>query len=62
MVLEHHRRSGTGRALLSQAQDYARTQGTGYIRIDVLAANTVTRSLYQQDGFEEFAIQLDKQH
>lgn len=61
MVLEHHRGSGTGQALISQAQDYARAQGAEYIRIGVLAANTAPRSLYQKDGFKEFAIQLEKQ-
>lgn len=55
-----HRGSGIGRALLRAAEARAREAGAPGIRISVMAANRGARSLYLAEGFEEYAITLEK--
>ena len=60
VVLPSHRRRGIGRALLRQAEAYARDQGMTLLRINVLAKNQVAARLYRAFGFADYRIQLLK--
>lgn len=50
-VLEPWRRQGIGRALLEQAESFARNAGATEIRVSVLARNDPATDLYTQAGF-----------
>lgn len=54
------RSQGTGRRLLEAGEDFARRQGAQRLRVQVLAANGVARSLYASAGFHERLIELEK--
>jgi ribosomal protein S18 acetylase RimI-like enzyme len=54
------RQRGLGRALLAQAERYAREQQATVIRIGVLAQNIIARQLYLDVGFTERRIELSK--
>ena len=60
VVLPRFRRHGLGRALLLEAENYARAQGATVIRIGVLAANAVARALYKSAGFVDRRVELTK--
>ena len=59
-VGEAYRGKGVGKALLEHAEFHARKKGASEIMISVLASNAQARSLYLAQGFEEFAIKLEK--
>ena len=59
-VDEKFRGQGIGRALLKHAENHARENGVSEMMIGVLASNHQARSLYLTQGFEEFAIKLEK--
>ena len=59
-VDEKFRGKGIGKALLNHAQNHARENGVSEMMIGVLASNHQARSLYQTQGFKEFAIKLEK--
>ena len=52
-VLEKHRRSGIGRAMLSELLDEARRRGAREIFLEVRADNPAAQSVYRRFGFEE---------
>lgn len=54
------RSRGMGRRLLEEAEAYAREQGARRLRVQVLAANGIARSLYASAGFHERLIELEK--
>lgn len=60
VVLASERGKGLGRALLKQAEDYARRQGAQLLRISVLAQNKVARDLYLASGFQKQLVTLQK--
>ena len=60
VVLPTHRGRGIGKALLRHAEEYARHQGAGVLKVDVLAANMVARELYTQLGYQAQEIRLQK--
>jgi ribosomal protein S18 acetylase RimI-like enzyme len=60
VVLAPFRQRGLGRALLEQAERYAREQQATVIRIGVLAQNVSAKRLYLEVGFTERRIELSK--
>jgi len=54
------RSQGTGRRLLEAGEAFARGHGALRLRVQVLAANGVARSLYASSGFHERLIELEK--
>lgn len=54
------RSQGTGRRLLEAAETFARDRGAERLRVQVLAANGIARSLYASAGFHERLIELEK--
>ena len=60
VILTDHRGQGLGRALLSHAEDHAKSQGATMLRLNVLALNEVARSLYIRCGFDELVVTLQK--
>jgi ribosomal protein S18 acetylase RimI-like enzyme len=54
------RRRGYGRALLRQAERYARRQGARELRIGVLAGNQPALHLYRATGFRPWVVFLRK--
>lgn len=59
-VLEAHRGRGLGRALLTEAETFAHTQGAEWLRIGVLAWNASALGLYKQMGFDPHEVLLEK--
>ena len=59
-VLEPYRRRGIGRALLRAAEERALARGATNIRIEVLAANSPARDLYDAEGYRPFEMLLTK--
>ena len=60
VVVAAYRGRGWGRALLQQAEDYAREQGATMLSIGVLAENTGARRLYNDFGFRENQVEFLK--
>ena len=60
VVLPAYRRQGLGRALLSQAEAFAKEQGARALRINVLARNAGAWALYREAGFRDYEIRLLK--
>jgi len=60
LILPDHRGKGLGRALLKRSEEYARSQGASLFRLNVLARNTVARSLYLGCGFDELVVTMQK--
>lgn len=60
-VLEPWRRQGIGRALLEQAESFARNAGATEIRVNVLAGNRSAAKLYEQIGFTPYLMVLSKE-
>lgn len=52
--------SGVGRRLMLAAEDWARRQGCALITLEVFAANTVARSVYDRLGYQEQTVKLAK--
>ena len=59
-VVDQFRGRGVGKALLQHAENHAKENGVSEMMIGVLASNKQARSLYHAQGFEEFAIKLEK--
>ena len=59
-VVDEFRGQGVGKALLKHAEKHAKKNGVSEMMIGVLASNKQARSLYIAQGFEEFAIKLEK--
>ncbi len=51
VVAPEHRRRGFARTLLEEARRAARARGRRYVVLDVLAANTPARTLYERLGY-----------
>lgn len=60
VVLPSERGRGLGRALLQEAEAFARQRGARTLRVGVLAANHPARRLYHRQGFADYQIQLVK--
>ena len=54
------RSQGMGRRLLEEGEAFARERGAQRLRVQVLAANGIARSLYASAGFHERLIELEK--
>ena len=54
------RGQGIGRALLRDAEALARAASAKWLRINVLAKNTVAREFYDRSGFEEHLVTMEK--
>ncbi len=54
------RSQGMGRRLLEEGETFARDRGAQRLRVQVLAANGIARSLYASAGFHERLIELEK--
>ncbi len=59
-VSEQVRGQGVGKALLDHAENFARSKQVKELMLGVLAANKAAKSLYLENGYEEFAITLEK--
>jgi diamine N-acetyltransferase len=53
-VASQFRRRGVGRALMSQAEQYAKSQACDGLRLGVLATNAAAREFYAAVGFAPF--------
>lgn len=51
VVLSSYRGAGIGRELMERAEAFARSAGATELRVGVLAANSVARTLYLNSGF-----------
>jgi GNAT superfamily N-acetyltransferase len=60
VVVATARGKGLGRSLLEDAEAIARKAGAKWLRIGVLAKNTVARDVYGRYGFEEHMIEMEK--
>ena len=60
VVLSAYRGQGLGRALLQQADAYARQQGVAKIQLEVLPNNTAALNLYKRHGFRTYHMLLTK--
>jgi ribosomal protein S18 acetylase RimI-like enzyme len=60
VVLPAYRRRGIGRALLEEAEAYARREGARSLRVAVLARNNGAGRLYHRMGFSDYTVQLVK--
>lgn len=60
VVLAACRGRGLGRALLQAAEYYAKHQGIDILRIGVLAGNKPVRRMYENYGFNEHKVVLEK--
>lgn len=61
VVLASHRGRGIARRLVDRAQSFARASGAHWLRINVLAQNAAARTLYDDLGFREYEIVLEKE-
>ncbi|MEL7186143.1 MAG: GNAT family N-acetyltransferase [Pseudomonadota bacterium] len=59
-VLEEHRGKGYGKAMIDFAEQYVRDKGARYLRLGVMAKNTVARELYERLGFTECHVDFEK--
>ena len=60
VVLPAYRRRAIGRALLDQAEGFARSSGARILRVGVLAKNQTAGRLYRSIGFTNYQVQLIK--
>jgi ribosomal protein S18 acetylase RimI-like enzyme len=60
VVLPEYRGRGIGRALLQQAEAFARAQGARWLRIGVLSKNHAAVRLYRHAGFGDRLLILEK--
>ncbi len=59
-VNESHRGQGIGRALIEACEAYARGRDARWLRIGVLGQNQPARGLYEDCGFEDRQVLLEK--
>jgi len=60
VVLDVYRGRGFGRVLLEATESFAKQQGVKLLRIGVLAGNKPVRRMYENCGFDEHKIVLEK--
>ena len=60
VIAKSARGQGIGKALLHDAETLARAVDARWLRIGVLAKNTVARELYGRFGFEEHVVTMEK--
>lgn len=60
VIAKSARGQGIGKALLYDAEALARAASAKWLRINVLAKNTVARELYGRFGFEEHVVTMEK--
>lgn len=60
VVKKPFRGRGIGQQLLREAEAYAQSRRARWLRIGVLAANQVARSMYEISGFSEVYVELEK--
>ncbi len=60
VIAKSARGRGIGKALLQDAETLARAANARWLRISVLAKNTVAREVYGHFGFEEHVISMEK--
>ncbi|MEP0331427.1 MAG: GNAT family N-acetyltransferase [Anderseniella sp.] len=60
VIAKSARGQGVGKALLHDAEALARAANAKWLRINVLAKNTVARDLYDRFGFEEHVVTMEK--
>lgn len=60
VVLPEYRQQGLGRALLEQAETYARARGATQLRLRALSKNQPAARLYRTLGFTDYRIELVK--
>jgi ribosomal protein S18 acetylase RimI-like enzyme len=61
VIAKSARGQGIGTALLHDAETLARAANAKWLRINVLAKNTLARDVYDRFGFEEHLITMEKQ-
>lgn len=59
-VVDHERGKGYGRALLSAAEEAARSNGASAMGLNVFASNPVARHIYDSSGYAITAQQMQK--
>jgi GNAT superfamily N-acetyltransferase len=60
LVLAKYRGQGIGKALLTQAEAYARRCGRASIRLRVKGGNHQARAFYTEAGYGEYELELEK--
>jgi ribosomal protein S18 acetylase RimI-like enzyme len=60
VIAKSARGQGIGKALLRDAEALARAANARWLRISVLAKNTVAREIYDRFGFEEHVVTMEK--
>ena len=60
MVKEQFRRYGVGKKLVEAAELFAKSKNARWMRLSVLASNTLARKLYASSGFSELSIDYEK--
>jgi GNAT superfamily N-acetyltransferase len=60
LVLAEYREQGIGKALLAQAEAYAKQSGRASIRLRVKGGNHPARALYANAGYDEYDLELEK--
>jgi aminoglycoside 6'-N-acetyltransferase I len=60
VVLPDVRGQGLGRALLEEAEAFARAQGAPALKINVLARNAMAHQVYHAAGFRDYEVSLIK--
>jgi GNAT superfamily N-acetyltransferase len=59
-VRPEHRRQGVARALLTAAEQFARSRGVSELRLAVINRNVSARALYERTGFRDYVRVLTK--
>lgn len=59
-VDSEHRGSGVGKELLKKVEAFARSKGANWLRISVMAQNSIARSAYEKTGFTELYVEMEK--
>jgi len=60
IVSKNYRNNGVGRRLLETAESFARNRRVRWLRVGVLAANSVASKLYTRSGYSDLYIELEK--
>jgi ribosomal protein S18 acetylase RimI-like enzyme len=60
LVLAEYREQGIGKALLSEAEAYAKRCGRASIRLKVKGGNHPARGLYANAGYGDYELELEK--
>jgi ribosomal protein S18 acetylase RimI-like enzyme len=60
VVRKMYRGHGFGRSLISAAETFAKANNVRWLRLSVLARNTVARNLYTSFGFSELYVEYEK--